>query len=415
MRAILLQVVFIFLSFGWVQAQSDSCFYKFLRNADHALKAMKYGKALEFVGLAEKCSDAKRDETSKYLNRILSEIKNQKKETEIARDKAVMAERAANEAAKRARRAKEGADLALKLARQSNNNMTEALRLAEIADIESKKANRARVKTDIASLRLLLLLHEDEPTGLDSIADFSRRYQKINESLSESALAKDKDLLESILELKGKVETEFLKHLEWATEFPKPSAFYTVPEKKFLQKTRQADPNMTLYDVKEVIQQCLYDCGYYGLLYGKIDSGFVVITPIEQLDENAFPLSGKDRWNSNAPVVKIKSLNEYLKNLIFPVKGYYRMLMLTVANKPVNFNPNETKKEAALSMRARAATSLDSATANKAFSKGYVCTVMTFEFESNGSNPSKPSESPIANIREQLKNNSLLPHLETNH
>ncbi len=63
-------------------------------------------------------------------------------------------------------------------------------------------------------------------------------------------------------------------------------------------------------------------------------AGFVVTTRLEQIDSTGVARPGAERWSSKFPSSDGLSFFRYVKELIIPVSGHYRMLLFAVTSLP---------------------------------------------------------------------------------
>src|SRR5262249_34439698 len=71
--------------------------------------------------------------------------------------------------------------------------------------------------------------------------------------------------------------------------------------------------------------------------YFRIPGGYIVVTKLEQIDEQGNPLKSMDRWKVNT-ATPCFTLVSYLKALLFATPGYFRVTAFAVTDQELNGN-----------------------------------------------------------------------------
>lgn len=111
--------------------------------------------------------------------------------------------------------------------------------------------------------------------------------------------------------------------------YPKPSSNYVFP-KAIVRKAR----NMAEMD--SILINSLDKVGYSNFSYYKIPNGYAMVTSIENIDHNAFPVPSPGRWGVKSTSIQVFSIGDYLRALFNANKGYYRSIVFLVTNKHLN-------------------------------------------------------------------------------
>jgi hypothetical protein len=111
--------------------------------------------------------------------------------------------------------------------------------------------------------------------------------------------------------------------------YPKPSSKYVFP-KDIVTKVK----NMAEMD--SMILTGLRNVGYSDFSYYRIPNGYAMVTEIESIDKEAYPLAGGNRWGIQVRQMEEFSISNYLIFLFNAQKGYYRSIVFLITNKILN-------------------------------------------------------------------------------
>jgi hypothetical protein len=118
---------------------------------------------------------------------------------------------------------------------------------------------------------------------------------------------------------------EQLPNFPWPP--PHPSTFYSVATKYLI-----SEKGVKSYgDVQKILRAALDKNGYSEISYFRIPGGFVVVTRVEQIDENGYSKPLEERWVEGVRV----NFPENILEVIFGQKrGYYRLFVLAISEIP---------------------------------------------------------------------------------
>lgn len=121
----------------------------------------------------------------------------------------------------------------------------------------------------------------------------------------------------------------FCELRDFPIPYPKPSSSYVFP-KSIVRKAR----NMA--DMDSILIDGLDKVGYSNFSYYKIPNGYAMVTSIENIDQNAFPIPSPGRWGVKSTPIQVFDIGDYLKVLFNANKGYYRSIVFLITNKPLH-------------------------------------------------------------------------------
>jgi len=137
----------------------------------------------------------------------------------------------------------------------------------------------------------------------------------------------------------------------------------------------------TLADVEKTLRKALYTCGYNDIAYFSVQGGFVLVTRLEQIDDEGFSKKTPYRWISTRIGLTELSLKAYFKALFFGNPGYFRIIALVVSSNPVRRTRKKVEKDEAMAWLDSGAFSLPDNFKRKRFTKNYTCTALIYEFK----------------------------------
>lgn len=133
--------------------------------------------------------------------------------------------------------------------------------------------------------------------------------------------------------------------------WPPPPASLAVPLKRELLLAEIGEDEPELGTVGDFIEDALYAAGYDGRVRFvglqadasgvRFPDEFAIVTGMEQIDENARPLTGPRRWAENIERDAEFSLRGFLRALFFAPKGRYRVLVFIVTQRPMQGRADE--------------------------------------------------------------------------
>jgi hypothetical protein len=125
----------------------------------------------------------------------------------------------------------------------------------------------------------------------------------------------------------------------------------------------------------------LQSCGYRELRFHEIPTGFAVVTPVEQIDDNGKPLPLPHRWSSKVKFVADFSFLSYLTALFYAREGYFRTVVFLVSSDQQMTNSLRTiGKEEAIEWAVRGGWKLPEAIGKKPFTAQHAVSALIYEF-----------------------------------
>lgn len=148
-------------------------------------------------------------------------------------------------------------------------------------------------------------------------------------------------------------------------------------------------------------------CNYQDVGYYAIPNGFVVVTKVEEINDDATSVNSSDRFSEG------HYDNIGFLDFIAPRKGYFRIFAFLVTDIPFNATHTRVTANNALEWIRLAANILPDAIRNKPFTPGYNCTVIVYEFKSEEANtPLSPLLSPRFSAQVHLQKSHIAESLQ---
>lgn len=94
----------------------------------------------------------------------------------------------------------------------------------------------------------------------------------------------------------------------------------------------------TLADIDSLLSPALKKLGYTQLSYYYVPGGYVILTPVEQINQNGKALQGKERWQDYPAGGRFEGIMDYLSSLVLPRPGYFRLFAFVVTNQFIEKN-----------------------------------------------------------------------------
>ncbi|WP_223649390.1 carboxypeptidase-like regulatory domain-containing protein [Hymenobacter psoromatis] len=160
-------------------------------------------------------------------------------------------------------------------------------------------------------------------------------------------------------------------------------AFWPPPQCSTLQRlsNRYFAQAHTLSDVDDILYNALSSATYDDLRYYAAPNGFVLITRVEQINDDGVALPGKERWSPDVPDSIGFSLVRYLKALFIPTVGHFRVIAFAVTDQPITtYRPAPQEDEARVWLQ-QGANELDPDVGALPYGRGYHCTALIYEFK----------------------------------
>lgn len=138
-----------------------------------------------------------------------------------------------------------------------------------------------------------------------------------------------------------------------------------------------------LKEVAAILKQMIEDSGFRESGYLSAPNGFALITQVEQIDRNGFPLEEPWRWASTIkPQYNGRVLIAMTEALLFAPRGYYRAFVFVVTDKIFISDPQRRVDEKLVNeWFSSGAGILPSSVGNKYFTVDHNITMLVYEFE----------------------------------
>ncbi len=181
---------------------------------------------------------------------------------------------------------------------------------------------------------------------------------------------------------------EDIKQFPWPP--PKPSTFSIIQRKYLPLKSA----GHRLKDVENVIRESLDATGYYDVSYYGVESqpdAFVMATRLEQINQDATPKTGEERWVGTTNRDTQFSLKNYLNELFYAEQGAYRIILFVVTTESFTFSKKSVNAKKAENWVSNGHVSLPKLMANNDFTEHHQVYALVYEFDKSGDENAKES------------------------
>ncbi|MEO1714961.1 MAG: hypothetical protein AAFU60_16640, partial [Bacteroidota bacterium] len=158
--------------------------------------------------------------------------------------------------------------------------------------------------------------------------------------------------------------------------FPPPPASASQSLNKTLFREAEA-----MADIDQMLTEAIAACGYYEKSYYSLPEGFALVTRIEQIREDASSMAGAARWSTNIVGMEEFSLQAYLKALFTERKGYFRVFVFLVTNRPFGQTGPPVEQDQAKQWISQGLNTLPKELAKEPFTLDHNVSVLVYEFE----------------------------------
>jgi peptidoglycan hydrolase-like protein with peptidoglycan-binding domain len=181
---------------------------------------------------------------------------------------------------------------------------------------------------------------------------------------------------------------------------PAPSTYYVLPDNLLSN-------HPTVGEATDAIISALERTGYVErTFFGTKPGGVALVTRLERIEPDGTHVE-PDRWSaSEKQLSSTAGLAKFLRGLFFVEKGHYRLIVFILQDTPFIPSSQKLTEAEARGLINRGANVLPAQTRKQAFTGSY-CTVLIYEFASNGTAVSLLKQSPLT-AREHLEKAGVL-------
>ena len=134
-------------------------------------------------------------------------------------------------------------------------------------------------------------------------------------------------------------------------------------------------------DIDTRLRKYLNSNGYSQQSYFQTPGGFALVTQLEQFNQDGSPRMGKERWTDYPVPDKIDGLWSYLKSLVMPSSGNFRIFVFVLTDIPYNQSSRRVSKEEAVAWLSQGFNRLPKDIGNKPLTDRHYLDVLVYEFE----------------------------------
>jgi hypothetical protein len=173
-------------------------------------------------------------------------------------------------------------------------------------------------------------------------------------------------------------EAEFLSLPEFPSPIPAASASFVLPESMLR-------PSRTIGDAVNTVLVALDRTGYVERTFFRTRKGGVaLVTRLEKIDQDGTSLVERERWAvADRSLDSTANLMKFFRNLFFADSGRYRLIVFVLQDTPFVADGKQLSEKEARGLMKRGANVLTAAAAKREFA-GHHCTVLIYEFASDG-------------------------------
>jgi hypothetical protein len=136
-----------------------------------------------------------------------------------------------------------------------------------------------------------------------------------------------------------------------------------------------------LGDVDQRLRQALHQRGYDHFSYFQTPNGFAIATQLEQFNANGTSKTGSARWTDYPVPEHFDGLWNYLKSLVMPTAGYFRVFVFVVTDTPYHQQSRKVSKEEAAGWLSQGFNRLPRDIADATVTGNHYLDVLVYEFE----------------------------------
>ncbi|MCB0545514.1 MAG: hypothetical protein KDC70_18450 [Saprospiraceae bacterium] len=158
----------------------------------------------------------------------------------------------------------------------------------------------------------------------------------------------------------------------------------------------------TLGDADVRLRRALDAKGYSQRSYFSVPDGFALVTQLEQYNgEDGAVRNDRTRWLDYPKKENFDGVMDYLKSLVMPQKGYFRLFVFVVTDRGFGGSAQRVSKAEATAWLSQGFNKLPASLAAANWSTGYGITALVYEFEVPESNRKPKQQCPTPHIDAQ--------------
>ena len=199
----------------------------------------------------------------------------------------------------------------------------------------------------------------------------------VNLSYEDIGLAEEPETVKiEPAEKKKEEKKPMMPIFEWPP--PKASAYATVPSELLTKKNKQT----TLKDVAKRLDKAFNKAGYREKSWYYTPNGFAIVTRLEQMYPDGRPKESKIRFAPKVEPITEFSPSSYVKALLKPRTGQYRIFVAIVTSHPFPQDVNATlTMSQAMHWLPRGLNQFPNDLGKDLFTDKHTCTILIYEFE----------------------------------
>lgn len=136
-----------------------------------------------------------------------------------------------------------------------------------------------------------------------------------------------------------------------------------------------------LADIDTRLRSALDAKGYVQRSYFQTPGGFALVTQLEQFNVDGTSKQGSGRWTDYPVQADFNSVWDYLKSLVMPVSGNFRIFVFIVSDTPYNLAARRVPKEEAVGWLSIGLNRLPEQIGSMATGNKHYLDVLVYEFE----------------------------------
>jgi hypothetical protein len=141
---------------------------------------------------------------------------------------------------------------------------------------------------------------------------------------------------------------------------------------------------------------------YTSKSYYAVPDGFALVTRLERIREDSPEPDPDNRWDVNTPP-GVHGIIDYVKSLFSARKGFFRVIVFMVTDKPITSSQDKIDQEQALAWLMKGSDVLPAEIEALKYRSGYHTTAYVYEFEKPESSNAFLLSQPTFSARDQVR------------